>query len=219
MSLKALFYLTAVLMVPGTAAPAQDQAMALKRPPESQLRLLQLSHDLAQYGRANKDAVALITAAQMQRAVAQKDVIRSGDELMAEKPTGGDAVQNLAQEAIALAQQDPFIVALAQDLLASKAKGHVKGVAVSRGVVPAGKTDVFKGQKFESGKYAEAYVEAQGAGEIRLAIYDAQGNLVCKDSNPADTSYCGWWPKDTQDFTLSLENRSETAVAYKVSTN
>lgn len=219
MSHKAVLILSTALMFMGAVATAQEAATAVKKPADSQLRLLQLSHDLALYGRANKDALALITAARVQSAVAQKDVSRTGEDFIAETPSGGDPVQNLTQEAVALAQNDPVIVALAQDILASKTKGRVKGVAVSRGVVPAGKTDVFKGQKFESGKYAEAYVEAQGSGEIRLSVYDAQGNLICKDANPADTSYCGWWPKDTQGFTLNLENRSETAVAYKVSTN
>ena len=218
MSPKTILFLSVVIALPG-AAKAEDGGTAAKKPASSPLRLLQLSHDLALYGRANKDALALITAARVQSAVAQKDVSRTGGDFSAETPSGGDPVQNLTQEAVGLAQNDPVIVALAQDILASKAKGRVKGVAVSRGVVPAGKTDVFKGQKYESGKYAEAYVEAQGAGEIRLSVYDEQGNLICKDTNPADTSYCGWWPKDTQGFTLNLENRSETAVAYKVSTN
>ncbi len=202
-----------------TSCHAQMEVMPTKKPTLSALQLLLLSHDVAAYGRVNKDPLSLITAARLQRFVAQKDVSRVAEFTNETPPPPNDPAQSLLEEAKALSQNDPVIVAMAQDILASKAKGRVNGVAVSRGKVAPGKTDVFKGQNFESGKYAEAYVEAQGNGEVRLSVYDEKGNLICKDANPADTSYCGWWPSETQPFTLKLESRSDAPVAYKVSTN
>lgn len=184
---------------------------------------LALSARLAEWGRADKNPLALIVAAEIRRRSAVKTVERtpeqSGEATTATVPVVEATAENLLAEAEALAPKDPTIRALADDVRGSATKGLVAGVGVSRSTLKGAGTDWYRKLRFEGSRYAEAYVELSGRGTVHVSVYDEAGNLVCRDPNPSSVAYCGWMPSKTATFDVKVENQSTVAVPYRMFTN
>lgn len=182
---------------------------------------LMLSSRVAEFGRTAKDPVALIVAASIRAKVATKTIARAPEGAAGEAPAEGrePSVAGLLDEAVALSNRDPAIVAMAEDVRASKTKGRVEGIAESVATVKPAGIDWYRKIAFEGTRYAEAYIELFGDGRLLVSVWDEQGNLVCKDPNPSSTSYCGWNPSRTARYDLKIENLGQRPVRYKISTN
>lgn len=212
-----LTFLTCILSSVG-ASVAADR-------PKAPLGDLALSARLADWGRADRNPLALIVAAGIRRDVAAAPVARapeaSGDAASAE-PAGiatETTADGLAAEAIALSKNDPAIVALVDDLRASAGKGLVQGAGESRATLRPTGTDWYRGLRFEGSHYAEALIELSAAGDVLVSVWDQDGNLVCRDPNPSRVAYCGWVPSQTASFDVKVENRSTRSVPYRMYTN
>ena len=184
---------------------------------------LALSARLAEWGRADKNPLALVVAAQIRQRIGAKAVERSpeqsGEGSGAATTAVEASVDALLTEAKALAGKDATIAALADDVKASATKGLVQGAGVSRATLRSAGTDWYRKLKFEGTRYAEAYVELSGSGNVHVSVYDDAGNLVCRDPNPSAVAYCGWVPARTGTFDVKVENRSTAPVAYRMYTN
>jgi len=192
--------------------------------PKAPLGDLALSARLADWGRDDRNPLALIVAAQIRRDVAATPVERTPEasgETVAAPASGATetTAQSLLAEAIALSKNDPTIVALADDLRASATKGLVQGAGESRATLRPTGTDWYRGLRFEGSRYAEALVELSAAGDVLVSVWDQAGNLVCRDTNPSKVAYCGWVPSQTAQFDVKVENRSTRAVPYRMYTN
>ena len=189
-------------------------------PPLGQLAL---SARVAEWGRADKNPLALVVAAQIRQRIGAKAVERSPEqsgETSGAATTAVEAsVDALLAEAKALAGKDATIAAMADDVKASATKGLVQGAGVSRATLRSAGTDWYRKLKFEGTRYAEAYVELSGSGNVHVSVYDDAGNLVCRDPNPSAVAYCGWVPARTGTFDVKVENRSTAPVAYRMYTN
>lgn len=205
------------------AVPARAEESAPARPPkESPLRLLGLSIEVAEFGRAGKDPLALIVAAQIRKGLATRAVERRPEGEAAPAPAVADdpySVERLLADALAFGKNAPAIRAMADEVRASASKGRSDGVAVSVSTARGGGTDWYRRQRFDSGKYAEAAVELLGGGAVDLFIYDSNGNVVCRDVRQPAKSYCGWMPKPGETFDIKVENRQPAPVRYRLSTN
>ena len=201
-------------IAPASAGEAGDAAP---------LGQLALSARLAAWGRADKNPLALIVAAEIRQRVTARAVERlpeqSGEAATAAPEASETTVAALLGEAVALAGKDETIRELAGDVGASATKGLVLGAGMSRATVRAAGIDWYRKLKFEGSRYAEAYVELSGAGNVHVSVYDEAGNLVCRDPNPSAVAYCGWTPSRTALFDVKVENRSTTPVAYRMFTN
>jgi hypothetical protein len=184
---------------------------------------LALSARLAAWGRADKNPLALIVAAEIRQGVAARSVERapdqSGEAATAAPAANETTVAGLLGEAVALAGKDETIRALADDIRGSASKGLVLGAGMSRATVRAAGTDWYRKLKFEGSRYAETYVELSGSGNVHVSVYDEAGNLVCRDPNPSAVAYCGWTPSRTALFDVKVENRSTSPVTYRMFTN
>lgn len=185
------------------------------------LASLALSGRVAEWGRANKDPLALIVAASIRRQIALKTVERVPEGGPSTEPTEGreTTVASLLADAVAAAPKDPTIAALAADVAASRTKGRVDGKAESVATVKGAGVDWYRKLSFEGTRYAEAVVELFGDGRVGISVYDEQGNLVCKDPNPSTVTYCGWHPSATGRFDVKVENLGTRPVRYKIATN
>ena len=203
-----------VPITPASAGEAGDAAP---------LGQLALSARLAAWGRADKNPLALIVAAEIRQRLNARTVERapeqSGDSDGSTPAASETTVDGLIGEAVALAGKDETIRALADDVRASAAKGLVLGAGMSRATVRAAGADWYRKLKFEGSRYAETYIELSGAGNVHVSVYDEAGNLVCRDPNPSAVAYCGWTPSRTALFDVKVENRSTTAVPYRMFTN
>ena len=184
---------------------------------------LALSARLAEWGRADRNPLALIVAAEIRRRSSVKTVERtpeqSGEASAAAVPAVEATADGLLAEAEALAPKDPTIRALADDVRGTATKGLVAGVGVSRSTLKGAGTDWYRKLRFEGSRYAEAYVELSGRGTVHVSVYDEAGNLVCRDPNPSSVAYCGWMPSKTATFDVKVENQSTLAVPYRMFTN
>jgi hypothetical protein len=215
MLVSAVFSLCVSSALPVTASAGEAGA-----PPLGQLAL---SARVAEWGRADKNPLALIVAAQIRQQIGAKAIERSPEqsgEAAGAATTATEAtVDGLLAEAKALAGKDATIAALADDVKSSATKGLVQGAGVSRATLRSAGTDWYRKLKFEGTRYAEAYVELSGNGNVHVSVYDDAGNLVCRDPNPSAVAYCGWVPARTGTFDVKVENRSTAPVAYRMYTN
>ncbi|NLH80019.1 MAG: hypothetical protein GX458_04125 [Phyllobacteriaceae bacterium] len=191
---------------------------------EAPLGDLALSARLAEWARAERDPLALIVAAEIRRGVGVTPIARTPDasgETSAEASGGVSetTVDGLLAEAVAVAKNDPTIVALAEDLRGGATKGLVQGAGASRATLRPTGTDWYRGLRFEGSRYAETMVELSAAGDVLVSVWDQAGNLVCRDPNPSRVAYCGWVPAQTALFDVKVENRSARSVPYRMYTN
>lgn len=215
-----LFVSTMFSLCVSSALPLAASAGEAGAPP---LGRLALSARVAEWGRVDKNPLALIVAAQIRQQIGAKAIERSpeqsGEAVGATSATSETTVDGLLAEAKALAGKDATIAALADDVKASATKGLVQGAGVSRATLRSAGTDWYRKLKFEGTRYAEAYVELSGNGNVHVSVYDEAGNLVCRDPNPSAVAYCGWVPARTGTFDVKVENRSTAPVAYRMYTN
>jgi len=212
-------HLISILLVVGTShmAVAQEEGKTTKLPQRSRLHLIEMSDQLARYGRESGNALALVVAANLAREAGERQVKRLVER------EGGSAVelpsQTLLEEAGRFAKGDPIVLAMVEDVKAAASKGHTLGVSSSFGSVAGSGTDWYRNQPFKAGEYAETKVDALAGGGISLFVYDHQGNLVCKDVSVSARQYCGWTPGAGEKFSIKIENRGTSPVRYKLVTN
>jgi len=181
---------------------------------------LALAARLAKYGDANKDALSLIVAARMVKDAAPGESKADGKT---NKP--GDAknkpdtlsVNALLERAKAAAGGRADLVALADDVAKSGARGAVRGPGGTRTVVRSRTTDVFR-VAFEGGEPARVSISGDGDSDLDLYIYDENGNEICKDVGPSDDAVCRWNPRWTGMFTIRVRNLG-VANEYRLSHN
>lgn len=210
-----------------TAAPAAAPAQAKTgenfakdaSPTEGGIvQQLLLADELAAYGRTNKDALALVVAAQIKKQIPVKEVDRKpeGDSGSgAAKAPDNDSVDALLKEAKDVSKGDKTIVALADDVKASATKGRTSGASVSVGQI-TGRTDHVMRWNFNGGRFAEAALVGLTSNLFALEIRDENGNLICRNIAPA---YCSWNPIWTGTFVVRVKNLGGSLAHYKLSTN
>lgn len=202
--------LTACLLLAITAAQAQAP---------SPVQTAALSARLFDVAQAQADPVLMLAAARLRKQI-------NPAEDAARQATGGEAGegapltwQEMAAAAEALAEGDDTVLGLIEDLRAETTKGVVSGPVYNIGQIGAGRSDTYPRVDFKGGEYAEVYIEAKSSVDLNLTITDAQGRLVCADTDPSHIAYCGWRPDTTGAFTLRVDNRSGQSTRYALMTN
>lgn len=203
-----------------TAAPADKtksnvSAEAPKAGEALPVAQLHLSEQLAAWGRANKDPLSLVVAAQIRQGVGTKVVERKADGEAAPAPAATDVVAALLDEAKALAKNDKTIAALADDVKAAATKGRVGGGIVSLGQI-SGRTIHTRSMDFRAKQTAEIAAVGTDTNDIMLEVFDEGGHLICRDTDPA---YCRFTPAWTGSFTVKVHNNGGSLAHYRLETN
>jgi hypothetical protein len=176
---------------------------------------LHLSAQVAAWGRAHKDPLALVVAAQIRNGVGVKVEERKADGDTAPTPPASDVVAGLLDEAKALSKNDPGIVAMADDVKASASKGRVGGGIISNGQI-TGRTIHSRSMTFRAKSLAEIAVVGIDTDRIMLEVFDEGGHLICRDTDPA---YCRFTPAWTGPFTVKVHNNGTSLSHYRLETN
>jgi hypothetical protein len=199
------------LVLAGLALPALADA-------PSPVKLAELSAKLYDAGLAAGDPLLVVSAAKLRKAVAPVATDRAAKGTVA--PEGMPLTwQEMLASAEGLAADDAVLLGLIEDVRAETTKGVASGPVYNLGSLASGADDIYPPIEFRGGEYAEVYVEAKAATNLNLSVYDAQGRLVCSDTDISHIAYCGWTPAEGGTFTLKVENKGPTSSAYALMTN
>lgn len=172
---------------------------------------------LARYGYANKDPLALITAAKIkkQAGASESKAVRvggkSGEAKSKPDELAADAVLARGRE---LAAGRADLVALADDIGKSGTRGAENGPGAKRTVVNTRAVDSYR-VTFRGGEPARVVVSGDGDSDLDLYVYDENGNRICQDTDATDTMICSWTPRYTGPFTIRVRNLGEANV-YRI---
>lgn len=181
------------------------------------LGLAELSGRLFAAGLDRADALLMLSAARLRRE-AMLMPAPGVDPAAPGAPLSWTAMLDAA-EAAARAAGDSALLERIADLRAEGDRGVVSGQVYSIDSVEAGSVQVFPELVFEGGAFAQVYVEAGRGADIRLVVHDADGRLICADTDLSGIAHCGWRPVETGGFVIMIENRGSTAADYSLMTN
>ncbi len=189
------------------------------------LQTVRISAQLYERGLADGDALLVLAAAKLRREApdlrprAQPRLPRGASAPVEAPEAAPVGWQDMMASARALAGGDEALLGLIDDVEAASSKGVATGQVYSISEIGDGATDTYDALPFQGGDYAEVYVESRDGSDLNLYIYDAQGRLVCSDTDISAISYCGWRPAESGSFTIAVENRGQGAAGYSLMTN
>lgn len=196
----------------GPKAPATDQPV----------EQLQMSADLLAFGRKTKDAVALIVAARIMKALGSTEVDRKPEGRAAAEaaqksgqPVSADSVLAEARE---LAKGDKILTLLVDETAGKATAISEEQPRTHQDTVQPGGTAVYT-VVFTGGQLAEAGVAGDGDSDLDLLVYDDDDHLVCRSAGSSDREYCRWWPRWTGAFRIEVQNLGTVANLYRLATN
>ncbi len=186
------------------------------------LQQLNQSSELADYGRKNNNAAALVIAAQMRRELA---IEQRKNTLLGHAPqpipmadsAKLPSVDSLLSEARAMAHGDTTINILADNVASTSEKGRERGPLYEIINVSGGKTEQLKEMAFNLDKRVEIYVE--GTENLSLLVQDNNGHSICRDDRNKNIAYC-WWPQaSASSVTIEVSNKSKNMNTIRLVTN
>jgi hypothetical protein len=183
------------------------------------LATLVLGRQLAAWGLAERNALALVLAAGIVRdhpTTAANATLKAGGRDQEPDPLG--AVDYLLEQAREFAVGRPEIGVLIDDVANGGAsRGAVSGARVINDKVGPGMTDswavLFRGERL-----AEISVLG-GGGDIDCYLYDEHDQLIANAADHRPTCSLSWEPLWTGEFQIKIENRSSHQVPYLILTN
>ncbi|MGL6209955.1 MAG: hypothetical protein ACRC14_09030 [Paracoccaceae bacterium] len=200
-----------LLITLALALPAHAETM-------TPVKTAELSARLYATGVTMADPLLILSAAKLRKTLAPTPTARAATDgtSTTEAPLSWE---DMLAEAEALSEGDDVLLGLIDDVRSETTKGVATGPVYNIGSIGNGKSDTYPVVDFIGGEYAEVYVEAKSATDLNLTITDAQGRLVCSDTDVSHIAYCGWRPADTAGFVLKVENNGPTAASYALMTN
>jgi hypothetical protein len=200
------------------ACLALTLALPAAAEPLTPVQTAALSARLFAVGVETADPVLMLAAARLRKSINPEPVARAADggEAGTDAPLGWEAMAVAAED---LAEGDDALLGLIDDLRAEGTKGVASGPVYNIGNLSRGKTDNYRNIDFKGGEYAEVYVEAQSSVDLNLQVTDAQGRLVCADTDVSHIAYCGWRPDAPGAFTLTVQNKGGSGTGYALMTN
>ena len=199
----------------GLALPAAAPALADVPSP---VKVAELSARLYAAGMQAGDPLLVLAAAKLRKGLAPV----AGDREAVGGTVGRGAPlswEEMLASASALAGDDQVVLGLIEDARVETTKGVAAGPVYNIGSLGNGKGDTYPPIEFRGGEYAEVYVEAKAATNLNLGVYDAQGRLVCSDTDISHIAYCGWTPANAGTFTLKVDNKGPVGAEYALMTN
>ena len=201
------------------AGSAQTQAVELAA----------LADQLATYGDRKNDAMALIMAAKLQAEVGvqagkhEREAGKGsdkGDKKAGAAPQPRDnSVAGLTARAKQYAGDRKDLIALAEDVAKSGARGVVGGPRGGTYSVDAASVDHFRNVTFQGGQPAAVAISGDGDTDLDLYVYDENNILICRSDSAGDDEICRWTPRWTGVFRFEVRNLGRVYNRYRILTN
>ena len=195
--------------------------------PGSALSHVTMAQELANYGYQHKDALSLLTAAQIlvnTPVSALKIESKKSEGGTADKPKTEPVMadilnpEKLVADAKIFGKDNPQILALAGKITFDKSRGAVDGPNTGYDRVMAQGVDVYR-IAFYGKSPAEVAVVGDGDTDLDLYVFDENGNLIGKDEDNTDRCYVAWMPQWTGSFIIKVINRGTVYNNYGIATN
>jgi hypothetical protein len=193
---------------------------------------LALANSLAAYGRKNKSAAALVSAARILASTRTAELeakkeskpnekAGKGKDERPESAAADNSPKALLAEAVKLAPDDESIAAQAKQveaLLAESPRGAFPYPKEGQGVVAGYTTDYYV-VDYRGGELATVSVSGDGYTDLDLYVYDENDNLITYDESYSDQCFCSWAPIWTGPFTIYVKNNGASYNRYTIWTN
>ena len=216
---------TLLVVLPALGAQMNIAAKDKDDAQPGRLSAVQLAGQLADYGVANRDAVALVEAARIRARLGGQEATRekttegeAGLDGVKSDDAGPDTVGTLLATARSLAGESEIVLALIEEVEAMGTKGVRGGPVYHQDRVRARMIDVYS-VTFRGGELAELAVSGDGDTDLDLYIYDENGNSICRDRGSTDQAYCSWRPRWTGEFKVKVRNLGPVYNRYHLVTN
>ena len=182
-----------------------------------------LAEQLIEYGDRNKDALALITGAQIkarlgvQEGPADKKETKGGDPKSGKPGAQRDtSVAAVVARAKQYAGDRKDLIALADDI--GKTRGAANGPRNGVTEVNARARDIFR-VTFRGGEPAIVAISGDGDTDLDLHVLDEAGNVICRADGPGDDEVCRWTPRWTGQFRIEVHNLGSVWNRYRIMHN
>ena len=189
----------------GSVAPA---ALGQKRSPVTTLQLQQwrLGQELARYGLAQNDPVALITAARLQR----ESRLRPSKAQVEGAAAQADAA-TLLQRARELAKDDPKMLEMVEHAMPRLTRGTMIGPQVQPLLMGARDTKpiLLSYTPRQKGFFG---VSAERMEDIGVTVQGARNEPQCETTAGGSELLCEWITGDAPDVRVTVTNRSANAI-------
>lgn len=189
---------------------------------QTSAQIAALSAELYLTGVDSDDPLLLLAAAKLRKGLDLLPTDRTPQKDM-DTPDMGDISpigwEDILKVAVAMAPEDDIITTLAEDIASERAKGVKSGQLYSITSIRNGGTDTYPPLTYRGSEYADVYVEGTGQADLNLFVYDAQGRLVCSDTDISAIAHCGWTPAQESAFTVVVKNHGRGDSGYSLITN
>jgi hypothetical protein len=183
-----------------------------------------LADQLARYGDANRDSLALIAAARIlqqsgaQDAKSDKKTEGAAADGKGAKPARDASVNGMIERAKQHAGGRKDIIAMADEVGKSGSRGAVVGPKRGQTQVNPRSTDIYN-VTFRGGEPAIVAISGDGDTDLDLIIRDENGNVVCASQTTGDDEACRWYPKWTGAFRIEVKNLGGVYNQYRMAHN
>lgn len=169
---------------------------------------LHLSAELAAWAREQRDARAMLLAAEI--------LARTPHVILGDDPTrGATMLSHMLAEARSFGGGDPAIDAAIAQIRAVEPKGlQYGGAGIVVDTVAGNAVNSYR-LRFKGGQVA--VVMLLGTGGLELVVTDERGNRLC--ANAGRRPECVWAPRWTGDFILHVRNPAKQANSYQLTAN
>ena len=197
---------------------------------------LHLADNLFAIAVEDGDPILAIAAARLAAGVPVEEVERTPESEPlepAEPPEGADTaavesgdgalpeLDTILATARELARGDAVLLAMIEDIEATRTRGRVGGPGFDRDIARARTNHYYTGRDatFRGGYPAEVAIGGSGYTDLDLYVFDQYGNLVCSSRSRSDREYCRWQPRWTGPFRVEVRNLGWRDNPYVLRTN
>jgi hypothetical protein len=187
------------------------------------VQLAQVAQELAVYGEKNKDALALITAAQMKQRLGIRDAQADAKDAPKADPKApaarDDSVAGLLARAKQYAGGRKDLVALADEVQKTGTRGDAQGPGCYRSTAVNSRSALTYTVTMRGGEPATVALTGDGDTDLDLVVRDAYGNVICAAEGPSDRERCTWFTSRTEPFRIEVRNLGNVWNQHQICTN
>lgn len=201
------------------AANAAEKSASEGLEADQGIAALTLARQLANYGMAQQDPLALIVAARITRDTPTKPAeIDKVEGEVTDQPDKLGSVQHLLDQAKEYSGGRAEILALIDEVAKGEAaRGALGGQQQHFDAVQAGAVDLYS-INYQGGARAELAVIGEG-GDIDCYVFDENEHEITKDTDNTSTCALAWTPRWTGEFKIAIKNYASRRVPYVMITN
>jgi hypothetical protein len=213
------------LLILGTPVLAADEDPKPSGPAIQTGASLALANQLAAYGDANKDPLALVAAAKILKQIGEPRALQgepksegSGSGGKENPASDGNSAADLLARAEALAGQNADLRELIADVRATGSRGAADGAGCyDPEVVRAGYHDNWDITFTPGSNYVQ--IAGDGDTDLDLEIYSGDGRLICESVSYSDRESCQWYQRGTGRIRAVVTNLGGVWNEYRLCTN